>query len=195
MINKSISFGKQIPYIKCNVQERLSKKFEPATFYELDCKNISDYETVRKAKGNWKFMHYFLPNIRNKMLINNIPGINTSDNFYILKTDSDDKLIGIVQTKNKDNNISIKFIESQSEGKYKYAGQNMVASLAKKLIKDDGKAIFVDAPLTSALPFYIGQCGFQIHDYGKLILPIQKAGNFIKQLEEDTETRLIDLQG
>ena len=195
MINKILSFGKQIPTIRCNVQETKTKKFVPATLYEADCKNISDYETVRKAKGDWCYKDYILSNMRAKMLINNIPGIKTSDKFYILKEDKNDDVIGMVQVRDKDDNVCIKYIESKRDGKYKYAGQNMVASIADRLIKRNGKAVIIDAPIASAIPFYTTKCHFQFYDYGKLILPAENAIDFIKMNGDKTQTPLIDLQG
>ena len=194
MINNTVSFGKQIPLIRCNVQNNKTQKFVPATLYEADCKSIGDYETVSKAKGDWRFKNYILSNMRNKMLINNIPGLKTSDKFYLLKTDVDNSVIGMVQTREKDNKKCIKYIESKQDGKYKYAGKNMVASLAKNLIKENGEALVVDAPIASAIPFYIAN-GFRFYDYGKLILPIEDANKLIEFTEERAETSLIDLQG
>lgn len=193
MINNIVTFGKQIPLIRCNVQDNKTKQFVPATLYETDCKNISDYETVSKAKGDWRFKNFILSNMRNKMLVNNIPGLNTSDKFYLLKTDADNSLIGIVQTCNKKDKVCIKYIESKQDGKYKYAGQNMVASLAQNSIKGNGRILIVDAPIASAIPFYIAK-GFRFYDYGKLVLPIENAYDLIEATEEKTKTPLIDLK-
>ena len=190
-----ISFGKQIPIMKCKVQDNQTKKFVPATVYNVDCNNFSDYETVKKAKGEWIFKDYILSNMRTKMLINNIPGFKTTDEFYLLKTALDNNVIGMVQTCNKDDGINIKYIEAKSGEKYKYAGQNMLASLAKKLQKENGGALIVNAPVMSAIPFYISKCGFRYKENGKLILQSDESAEFIKRTEEITQTNLIDLQG
>ena len=46
----NISFGKKIPIAQCQIQNLATKKFEPATIYELDCHDESDLLEVVKPK-------------------------------------------------------------------------------------------------------------------------------------------------
>ena len=51
----NISFGRKIPIIKCQIQDTDTGKFEPATVYQIDCKDESDVLEIRNLPDTWQY--------------------------------------------------------------------------------------------------------------------------------------------
>ncbi len=83
----------------------------------------------------------------------------------------------------------------QSDKNYKYAGQAMLASLAKSMEKNNDSLIFINDPADSARSFYIDKCGFTPlnKDSRELKMDCRDMHTFIKNVEEKTHQPILDI--
>ena len=72
MINNSISFGKKIPITSCQVQDKTTGNFLPATLYEYDCKDEQDILEVVFTGKQWYFSNSIIKNMEKKLKLNEI---------------------------------------------------------------------------------------------------------------------------
>lgn len=174
----SVSFGKRIPISTCKIYDKQNHSYVNATFYELDCKDVSDILDIEDAKGNWKFKEYISKDMKEVLF----PSLSKLFNFfepiqrfYVLKTDNNDETVGMMETResNKISGINIHEIESDPEKKYKYIGKNMIALLCKESLSDKKSPVYVEIPLSGAMDFY-SKCGFMKNSEGMLYLSKRK---------------------
>ena len=53
MINNNISFGKKIPLTTCQIQDKKTGNFVPATLFEYDCKDEDDILEIVFTGKQW----------------------------------------------------------------------------------------------------------------------------------------------
>lgn len=154
----SISFGKKIPVAQTKIYDRKSADFVSATVYEYDCKDKSDFQAIDNLKGHWSYKDVISYSMQRKHRApNNIESYNKS--FYVLEKPTGE-IVGISEINNKEDKKEIKFIETQQTNKYKYAGQNLIATIAKKIIDGDEDKLVVKNPIAQSYDFYTKGCGF-----------------------------------
>ena len=190
---RPVSFGKKIPIAKCRIIDNQKRKTVPATVYEYDCKNSEDIETVQKTQGIWSFKDLIENNMKRKMFLQLLPNKKVLDHFYFIETDKGD-MVGMSQVSDEIDGTNIKYIETQRNGRYKYAGSALLSGIGLNAYKN-GKKIKVAAPIEPALPFYIDKCGFKITPSDRLYLPADRIPELIENTEYKTNSKFIDLVG
>ena len=154
----SVSFGKKIPIAQTQIYDRKSAKFVPTIVYEYDCKDKSDFQAIDSLKGHWAYKDVISYSMQRKHRApNNIENYNKS--FYILEKPTGE-IVGVSEIHNKGNKKEIKFIETQQTNKYKYAGQGIIATIAKTIINGDEDKLIVKNPVAQSHDFYTKGCGF-----------------------------------
>ena len=196
-----ISFGKRIPISTCNIYNKKTKEFESATLYEADCKDQKDVFCFKNLESSWEYKDAVAMRAFSKYLIeseikpNGINGINSQfDKFYTLVT-KDGHIASICETQPYKGDINIKYLESNPNKQYKYAGQAMLASVLR-LESGSDHDIKVCAPSKSALDFYSKVCEFKDspQDIG-FELSQENIDNFVQKVEEKICGKIIDYQG
>ena len=154
----SVSFGKKIPIAQTQIYDRKKADFVPATVYEYDCRDKSDFQAIDNLKGHWGYKDVISYSMQRKYRApNNYESLNKS--FYVLEKPTGES-VGVSEIHNKDTKKEIKFIETQQTNKYKYAGQNIIATIAKKIIDGDEDKLIVKNPVAQSYDFYTKGCGF-----------------------------------
>ena len=191
----NISFKAKIPISECQIYDREKKQFTNATLWEYDCKDYSDIKHFKMNFRRWTYMEGFISGMRNKYrdfcqgLLNKE---SEQDRFYSLELPNN-YIVGFCETTDNNEKINIHYLETQRDRRYKYAGQSILASLAKKMINSFNDPIMtIDHPANSARNFYINKCGFQ--PYGEKALHMYKynMSDFVKTFEERTQSPIID---
>ncbi len=113
--------------------------------------------------------------------------------FYILQDDNG-LIIGLSQVKKEGKNLSVQFIESIRDNKYKYVGQVMLAALGLDIIQQQGDKLIITSPTENAKPFYIDKCGFKTRYDGNLKMNSKHLHRFIRQTQKKTQAPLIDIR-
>lgn len=190
-----ISFGKKIPITQCKIRDNSLGKFVGATFYEVDCKDMEDIDEINSLKGKWEFrrtitkkmedIHDRLETDKNHM--NNY-------GFYVLQKDGGE-IVGLSEVKKSFPDLRLEYIESENEGKYKYVGQTMMASLGEVARQEKLKRIYIPIPVKSAVPFYIDKCGFREQKEGyALVMNTNKSKKLKEIAETKTHAPIIDVR-
>ena len=162
MLINPISFLGKIPLGICKVKDIRQNKFVEAKCFELDCKDLSDIEQVKKNTAGWEFGEDIVHYMEFK---NQYANIDTDykprnrDYFYAIE--KDDEIIGISQVQKNAPELIVDFIESEHRGKYKYIGQNIINLLGKIALKEDYKRIYIPNPVIKARDFYVKKCNFK----------------------------------
>lgn len=182
-----INFTGKIPIATCRIENKKTQKSVPATFFEYDCKDLSDSIEVRTQQD----LNIFKISIAGYMKIKTLK-INSCRKpdekyFYGLQT-KDGDIVAIAQTYVEDDSVHIDFIETNHK-KYKHAGKNMLALIGKNMLEDKkGKKLVVDYALDEAVDFYIDGCNFKLkgsHKDKKFVL--HKKG--VKKLIENAQSK------
>lgn len=185
-----ISFGAKIPVGKCQVLDCYSKKFVDATFYQYDCQDLEDVVEISSVNCDRDCKDAMKTGIQLEHLGISNPGFS----YYCLKDDKD-RIIGLCYTYDKDGVKKVKYIASALDGQHKYAGQAMLASLAKKCLNSNTKDFIIEAALSSAWNFYEQTCGFVPID-NSLNLGMNRWGmhEFVEKVEKRTQGKVIDFE-
>ena len=201
-----LSFGNKIPVSQHRVYNNQTDKFENATVYEFDGTDSSDYDYMVSKFGAWSYKYLYeiglfgkIDNVKRKDDDIRARMMADYNKFYIIES-TDGNLLGLLQTQEiKKNKYDIKFLESNHDEKYKYAGQNILASIASKLKDLDEAELMVTDPETtenySAVPFYQNVCGFMPKGARTLYLDKNAMNEFVQNVEKRTKAPIIDLQG
>lgn len=155
-----ISFGKKIPIATCQVQNNETENFEKATIYEYDCKDKSDLDELSELaeEDNFDFGHCIWAHAYEKA--HPTKQKHRTISIYAMENENNETIC--LCHANKDNEkIILNHIESSKNKKYSYAGQNMIAMLAKQVIQANKKELYVSNILEEAREFYICKCGFE----------------------------------
>lgn len=181
-----INFGKKIPITQCKIRDNNSGRFVGATFYEVDCMDMEDIDEIYNLKGKWGFRRTIAQKMEDVHDLLEIDKNRRNDyGFYVLQKDGGD-IVGLTEVKKFFPDLRIEYIESENEGKYKYVGQTMMASLGEVAKHERLKRIYIPVPTEDAVPFYKDKCGFREQkNSNALIMNINKT----KKLKELTETK------
>lgn len=194
-----INFGKKIPIAVCQVQNTKTKNFEKATIYEYDCKDKSDLDELKKlAEKEFGFGYCILSNANKKA--NPTKAQHRNCRIYTIEDESK-RTICMCDTNENEKAIVVKHIESANNKKYKYAGQNMLAMLARKVIQEGKRELFIFNIFDEAQEFYIDKCGFQtvkepnIYNGKDLTMFRKDIPKFLLLTQEKTRTNTFDARG
>ena len=199
-----ISFGAKIPISTCNIYDKKDDKFIRATLYEIDCKDKSDLKYLDKIKGIWKYKTQITDDAKrkyertaknnSKLFWRKRPAhdqLLIQDNqFFSIETPKKD-VVCLCETAQYGKDIDVNFLESSKNDSYKYAGQAMLASLAKHIVGTN-KILTVKIPTHEATPFYRDVCRFKRADYFGFELPDEDAVSFIRNVESKTKGKILD---
>ena len=220
-----VTFTGKIPISKCNVLDTKTGQYVNTTLYEYDCSDEEDFKEVKNAKGIWsgwcdrkegepgfssarsvaremERKHYcvnlgwddqFSPLQRYEL--------HTS-RFYSLQTKNGD-IIGICQTHNPFPNHhfqQIKRLATEGSHRYKYAGQSILASLAKRNLDKYSMAEMsisdFDYDEDYETKFYTDKCGFEQDKDDSEFLSLDTLGsyNLVRDVETKTRAPIINIQ-
>ena len=130
MINNNISFGKKIPLTTCQIQDKKTGNFVPATLFEYDCKDEDDILEIVFTGKQWYFSEAIIKNMDKKFQLNKLFEENPllkktkfrkepkskddyDKRFFVMQL-QDGKTVGICQAQNKDNSLKLDYLESQN---------------------------------------------------------------------------------
>ena len=195
-----ISFGAKIPIAKCKIQNRQTGKTESATVYEYTCTDKSDVEKIKKIvlKHDWEFG----PDIaydawwKNSVIEKNDTRYDYMRDYHIYSIENNRrKTIGLCETQEKDD-VSVEFLETLQDKKYRFTGQTLLASVAEKASHVANRLIILNAA-QKALDFYRKTCGFtkEIRDDDGISFVVDKPQlqDFIRQTEQRTSGEILSL--
>ena len=156
-----ISFGKHIPVTQCQIQNRKTHEFEPATIYEVDCSDESDAIEIENLGKHWEFSMAVANDMYRKHHLLKHFSQNNDSTFYVLKS-KENKIIGIGELEETDiDTYDLKYLESKSHDKYKYVGQGILAAMAEDILRRNGEKFTVSNPVDDAYEYYSKECGFE----------------------------------
>lgn len=191
----NISFGKKIPIAQCQIQNIKTGKFEPATVYELDCKDESDLLETRKPKSKWEYASYIHENMSDKYRYGAFSQDFDDCCFYILQ-DKNGETIGMAQTEEiYEDAYDLACLDTRKGKHYTFVGQTLLATVAREVQKKSGDILSVFGAVDSAMDFYKKVCGFKIGEFDRPYISAEDIPNFIQQTEERTNAKIIDLKG
>lgn len=189
----SLSFGKKIPISQCQIKNTETRKFVPATFYELDCHDESDMDELKDLKGKWHFLGSIYYNMLAKNAYYQKTQRETPNKFYILENDKKE-IVGLCQVENRNNNIFVNLLESAPDKKYKYVGQTMLASMGNQVLNNGGQQLTIKHPTLDAYEFYIKKCKFKRHFNSDLKMNQSEIEGLIKRTEKRTHGEIIKIE-
>ncbi len=185
-----ISFGKKVPIETWTIYDKKTKKFVPATAYHIDAKDESDVAYFDFMEGDWTFrtfIKYTLQSDYERYLrgisspFDTITRLRDND-YYSIEAQNGD-VACICQTSTLGNETDIAFLESNREKRYKYAGQAMLATIARQ-VADNNKTMTVKTPIDSARSFYRDTCKFKAGKSAGYVLPKNETDAFIKRTKK-----------
>lgn len=184
----SISFGAKIPVGRCQILDCDNKKFVGATFCQYDGQDLEDIVELSSVDCYQDCKDAMKTGLQLELLGVANPGFN----YYCLKDDNGE-IAGLCYTFDENGVKKVKYIASVLDGKHKYAGQAMLASLAKKSLNSDTKKLVIETALSSAWDFYERTCGFKpIEDTSNLGMSRYEMHKFVERVEDRTRGKVID---
>lgn len=186
----SISFGAKIPVGKCQILDCYNKKFVEATFCQYDSEDLEDIVEISSVNCEKDCRDAMRTGLQLERLGISNPGFS----YYCLKDDNGD-IAGLCYTHDVDGVKKVKYIASVLDGRHKYAGQAMLASLAKKSLNSNTNKIVIEAALSSAWDFYEKTCGFKPVE-GVSNLEMDRLGmhEFVGKVEDRTRGKVVDFR-
>lgn len=186
----SISFGAKIPVGKCQILDCDNKRFVGATFCEYDGEDLEDIVEISSLNCDRDCKDAIKTGLQSERL----GIINPGFSFYCLKDDKGN-IVGLCYTLDENGTKKVKYIASVLDGKHKYVGQAMLASLAKKSLNSGVKNFVIEAALSSAWDFYEQVCGFKpIDNTSNLEMNRLEMHKFVGKVEQRTNGKVIDFQ-
>ena len=185
--NSNINFKAIVPKRKLQVQNKKTKEYVPATFYEIDCKDKIDFIEMKKLPITW----WYGQTLCNSIFGNYHSAINNDYRMrhYEIKTNDDD-ILAICRTWQVDKNTcDIEYLESKPHSEYRFAGQAMLASIAKEELNRGCKKLTISSAISSAYPFYERTCLFRYEDES-LEMNKKELKEFIKRTEDRIKCKL-----
>jgi hypothetical protein len=191
----NISFGRKLPIIKCQIQDTDTGKFEPATVYQIDCKDEADSLEIRNLPDTWQYKLGITKDMERKHQLLKHYNQENDSIFYALE-DSKNRIIGLGELEETETGVyDLKYLESNSLGAKKYVGQVLLASMADDILCRNGRKLTVNDAVDSAFDFYANTCGFEdVYGY-YLKMNRGQINNFIEQTEDRTQALLLNLRG
>ena len=185
-----ITFGAKIPVGKCRILDCNNKKFVDATFCQYDYKDLDDILELFTINCDRNCRDVMKTGLELGLEGDIDPGYS----HYCLKDDKG-KILGLCYTYDKDGVKKVKYIVSVLDGKHKYVGQAMLASLARKSLNTGTKKLVIEAALSSAWDFYANICGFRpIGETYNLDMNRYGMVEFVRKVEDRTQGKVIDFQ-
>lgn len=189
----SISFGKQIPVVNCQVKDNRTGEYIPVTMYEYDCYDQEDIEEVRNLPEFWTYNKAIANDMSEKKYCLEKLYSDAGISCYVLKTKKNET-IGITSVRNSRNRSEVKLIQTAQNGRYKYAGQAMLASLALIALNDRKSTFKILYPTNEAMDFYRKKCKFKkIKKSSNLEMNEKGMRSFVKRTQLRTHAPLIDV--
>ncbi len=191
----NVSFGKKIPIFNCQILNNKTKAFEPATIYEYDCSDKSDVETIKSLdEKDWLFKIVIGKEMEEKYKIKRFDPNADEDTFFVMEN-KQGQILGMAQLQKQENrSYDIKYIESSQKNKLKYVGQLLIASMAEDVLRKNGRQLTVTNPFSEIVDFYSDTCGFDYDTKDFLKMDRKKLILYLKQTEDRTYSKLIDLR-
>ncbi|MBQ8635020.1 hypothetical protein IJ425_02575 [bacterium] len=191
----TVSFGTKIPTMTCKVKNNETGKFVPATLYEYDCSEQADIIEIEQLPNNWGFKKVISNGMLAKKKAREKFDIDTKTYFYALK-DETGKTIGISYLYERDNAQAVKFIETDPEKEYKFAGQTMLAGHALATMNDKFDRFEIRFATDEATPFYTHKCGFKRgEDKYSLEMTAKDVKKFLRKIFFRTHGKVKDIRG
>lgn len=190
-----VSFGQKIPVALTQIQNKSTEEFEPATIYEVDCKDEYDYTELKKDRLDWNFSWYISENMQCKYLtFKHYNHIDDKNLFYVLRNQNNED-IGRIHIEEKTNNaFAIEWLDTKDNNGYRFIGQTLLATVAKEVLNKGGKAFIIQGAVDDAIPFYKHVCRFtDCGEYG-FHMDEQQMKDFIARTEKRTNGPIIDLK-
>ena len=209
MINNNISFGKKIPLINCQIQDKTTGNFIPATLSEYDCKDEQDILEIVFTGKQWYFSEAIIKNMGKKFKLNKLFEENPllkktkfrkepkskdeyEKRFFVMQLE-DGRTVGICQGQNKDSSLKLDYLESQNIN-YRFIGTTILASLGIKTLQEGNNSITIDSGTTESEDFYTDKCGFKHYTDDTFKLDKKHIKKLIKQTQKETQSPIVDLQ-
>ena len=188
-----ISFGKKIPIAQCQIYDNQQQKFVKAVISEFDCKDKSDITEIKSLGPNWQYKETISSNMGIKNFL--ITKGRKYEGRFLAIENPEGEIIGISHFDDLKRKSELRFLESRKDHRYKYVGQNLIATIGKILINTNQSKLIVRSAVPTAIDFYEKTCGFKNLGHYDLEMDNDDIQRFIKQTEDRTETKIIDLQG
>ena len=189
----SPTFGKKLPIIKSQVQDKETGKFEPVTVYKIDCADDSDVQEIRDLGDSWRFKNLIAKDMARKNHLIKYFEQDNEQSIYVVQ-DGKQEILGIGEMEEVDDAVyNVNYIESS--GKKKFVGQVLLASMGDEVLVKNGKKLTVSDPEDNAYNFYTDVCGFEdVYGYFLRMKPAQ-INQFIEQTEDRTKSIFLDVRG
>ena len=155
-----VSFGKKIPIMHCSIKDTEKCENVPAIISEYDCKTSEDAQDIMYMGSSWHFRIDIAADMLTKYKQENFHDKTSPYHFYIMEN-TQGKPVALCETVEEDNEINVKYIESERNYEHKYCGKTMLAALGKKLLKNNGSRLVISHPIPKAYDFYVKGCGFK----------------------------------
>ena len=153
-------------------------------FCEVDCKNKNDYRIFAKLKSDWEYASC-LENTARWKYINQKVGFDDTRGHYLLMR-KNGEIISICRTSQEKEDLKIDYLESKPQSNYRFAGQMILAGIAKEAIKNACTRMTVPVPVSDAWDFYEQACGFREFGTG-LVMDQNDMINFISNAPRKKE--------
>ncbi len=190
----NISFGKKIPVVDCQVRDNRTGKYIPVTMYEYDCYDQADIDEMRNLPECWSYNRAIANDMSEKKYCLENLYSDAGISCYVLKNKKNET-IGITSVRNSRTRSEVKLIQTAQNGKYKYAGQAMLASLALIALNDRKSTFKILYPTEEAMDFYKKKCKFKKSKQSSNLEMDQRGmKNLVKRTESRTHGPIIDVQ-
>ncbi|MBQ4078642.1 hypothetical protein IJD15_05625 [bacterium] len=189
----SPTFGKKLPIIRSQVQDKETGKFESVTVYKVDCADDSDVQEIRDLDDSWRFKNLIAKDMARKNHLIKYFEQDNEQSIYVVQDDKQ-QILGIGEMEEVDDAVyNVNYLESN--GKKKFVGQILLASMGDEVLVKNGKKLTVSDPEENAYNFYTDVCGFE--DYYGYFLRMNPAqiNQFIEQTEDRTKSIFLDIRG
>ena len=186
-LNNHLSFKAILPKTKLQVQNKKTGEYVPAAFYEIDCKDRFDCLEFKKLPSSW----WYGESLCNSVFGNYHSAMKNDYRMrhYEIKTD-DNEVLAICRTWQVDKKTcDIEYLESKPHSDYRFAGQAILASIAKEELNRGCEKLTISSAISSAYPFYERTCQFRCEDEC-LEMNRQELEYFIQRTEERTKSKL-----
>ena len=188
----NISFGQRIPTAKCSILDTKENKFVPALICEYDCYDKADIDKIANVDGNWAHKDAIVDNMISKH--SDIKRLKQNDTRIYTLENEDGEILGITCVDDLEKNVEVRFIESRRTHRYKYVGQNLLASIGQAILNGRQNKLIIRSAIDSALGFYKNACGFKSIGFADLEMNRYDISKFLKRTEEKTQSSMVSFR-
>ena len=188
----SISFGRKIPRYNCQIQNKQTGQYVPATVYEYNCKDENDFKSIYNLDRHWIFKEKIADAMEKRHVMQKYFKQKSNTSFYSIQVGKE--LVGLTQIKTFNGVSNVDYITTKPRNEYKYAGQTMLACIGKDILKKNGHQMTVTTAIDDAYPFY-SKIGFR--EYGDHLYRMNKddISTLIEITELTTEAPITEKKG